>query len=249
MMQTGICSEDTSAPIDFSGVEQEPVLDVAEEVEPEKELSFSEKLYCLEEAVTRHPLNREVLYAILDYCESERSLSDIEEFVSTIPQFKMATQNQYRMVQVLEKAYGLEVIEYDAEGGVVDSQTKATLNEDEVDDLIAMTSYRATEVGSVFVEQHNPKARIVELFNLTPERADAYKDVLSFINEGSRSYKDISNFLQGSPALETEIDGRLVTMQPSVLVDKLERAGALVWNEKWELSTEGGEFLNELKER
>ena len=36
-------------------------------------------------------------------------------------------------------------------------------------------------------------------------------------------------------------------MQPSVFVDKLERAGALVWNEGWRLTEEGEAFLQDLK--
>ena len=53
--------------------------------------------------------------------------------------------------------------------------------------------------------------------------------------------------LLGSSALQTVIDGRVETMQPSVFVDKLERAGALVWKEGWTLTEEGREFLEDLK--
>lgn len=259
-MQTGICTEGTSTLMDFTENDEqgstldiaqvdtdEGLLDITQETEPQRELSFSEKLICLEEAVTRHPLNREVLYAILRYCNTEHALSDVEEFIAGLPQFKTATQNQYRMIETLQKAYGLEAIEYDVEGRSVDPEIKATLTEDEIDDLIVSVSFQTTEVGNRFVEQHHPKARIAELFDLSPERAEAYKDVLAFIEQSPRTYHEVSAFLDGSPALETEIDGRLTTMQPSVFLDKLERAGALVWNEKWELTMEGGDFLDELK--
>lgn len=43
------------------------------------ELTFEERLAALEETVTRHPLNREVLYRMLSYCSEERTLSDLEE--------------------------------------------------------------------------------------------------------------------------------------------------------------------------
>lgn len=236
-MQKELRLEDESSPIDF-----------IEGGQQEMDLSFSEKLAYLEETVTRHPLNREILYSILAYCKEEHSLLDIEEFITTLPQFKSATQNQYRMVETLEGAYGLRIIEYDAQGEVADSATKSDLTEDEIDDLVVAYSYQATEIGDYFVEQHRPRSRIIELLDLAPERADTYKDVLAFIKESPRSYNDICQLLEGHPALEKVVDGNRITMQPSVFIDMLERSGALVWDKKWVLTKEGGEFLDELKE-
>lgn len=224
-------------------------VDSTEEDEREGELDFSEKLNCLEDAVMRHPLNREILYSILGYCETERPLVDIEDYIMTLPQFKNATQNQYRMIKVLEKAYGLTCIECDEFGQTIDPAIKEGMTEDEIDDLVAAQLYQTTDVGTHFVEQHKPQARIIELLDLVPERADTYHDILAFINETPRSYNEITQFLDGCPTLETVIDGKRVTMQPSVFLDKLERSGALVWDGKWTLTKEGGESLSALKSR
>ena len=75
--------------------------------------NIEEKLRLLEDAVTRHPLHREILYSVLDYCKVERSLDEAETFIATLPEFKTATQNQYRLIKTLEKAQGLECIERD----------------------------------------------------------------------------------------------------------------------------------------
>lgn len=82
---------------------------------------------------------------------------------------------------------------------------------------------------------------------LAPERADVYRELLEFTAAKPRTYHDIAELLRDRPVLETVIGGTRHTMQPSVFVDKLERAGALVWNEGWRLTEEGEAFLQDLK--
>lgn len=214
----------------------------------ERKLSFDEKLALLEEAVTKHPLNREVLYKMLAFCSVERSVSEIEVEVASYPEFKSATQNPHHMAQTLERAYGLSLIERDAQKMVVLPEQKEGLTEDEIDDLVCSQFFRVTDVGAHFVSLHHPKARLVELLDLAPQRAATYIDLLEFVSEKPRTYFAIQALLQGKPALETVIDGERTIMQPSVFVDKLERAGALVWSGEWSLTEEGEAFLKDLKE-
>ena len=98
-----------------------------------------------------------------------------------------------------------------------------------------------------FVDYNKPSARLVDLLHLVPERTDTYIELLEFVEAAPRPYGQIEELLLGRPALQTVIDGRVETMQPSVFVDKLERAGALVWKEGWTLTEEGREFLEDLK--
>ncbi len=200
----------------------------------------------LAEAVARHPLNREVLYRILSYCFEERPLGDIEREVASWPEFKGATQNPCHMVSTLVRFGGLVAIERDEAGLLVAPERKEGLSEDEADDLVWEVSYLATDAGRRVVEEHSPAGRMQGLFAGAGERAGAYADVLAFVADAPRSYPEIASFLRGRPELETVIDGVRETMQPSVFVDKLERAGALVWKEKWELTEEGREFLAKL---
>lgn len=212
------------------------------------ELTFDQKLDALNMTVMRHPLNREILYKALAYCREERPLRDAEDYIASLPQFDLATQNQYYMLMSLVKSHGLEFIERDDDGNIVTPEMKECLTEDEADDLVATWSFKTTEVGDYFVEYNKPGARLVDLLNLVPERADTYAELLEFVGAEPRTYGQIESLLQGRPALETIIDGRHETMQPSVFVDKLERAGALVWNKGWTLTEEGKEFLQDLKE-
>ncbi|WP_232050817.1 hypothetical protein [Arabiibacter massiliensis] len=230
-----------------NGLAEPADTDVAPEEEAPVELTFDEKLFLLEEAVTKHPLNREVLYKTLAYCAEERTLQDLEAKIASWPEFKTATQNQARMADTLVRAHGLERIERDADGEPITPEQKEGLDEDAIDDLVQSVSFRATDVGARFVEQHRPRARLVELLQLAPERAGTYIELLEFTAEKPRSYGEISELLRGRPVLETVIDGTRHTMQPSVFVDKLERAGALVWKEGWSLTEEGEAFLQDLR--
>ena len=206
-------------------------------------LAFEEKLAILNKTVMRHPLNREILYKALAFCAEERPLREAEDFIAALPQFSLATQNQYAMLKTLVKAYGLELIERDEAGERVFEDQKEGLSEDEVDDLVATISFKTTEVGDYFVDYNKPQARLADLFGLVPERADTYIELLQFVESEPRPYGQIEALLRGKPTLQTIIDGRLETMQPSVFVDKLERAGALVWKDGWILTEEGRSCL------
>lgn len=214
--------------------------------EAAEELSFDEKLNKLGSTVTRHPHYREILYRTLGFCTEERLLHDVEQEIATYPEFPSCGQNQYFLINCLVKAYGLDFIERDDDGNVVTAQAKEGLTEDEIDDLVASYHYKTTEVGLKFLEEYSPKVRLVELLELTPERTDTYIEVLEFVAGGSRSMADIEGLLEGRE-IQTFINGRYETIKPSVFVDKLERAGALVWNSGWNLSEEGRSYLDELK--
>ena len=145
------------------------------------------------------------------------------------------------------EGYQTVVIERDEEGNRVLPEQKEGLSEDEVDDLVAEISFKSTDVGDWFVDYNKPSARLVDLLHLVPERTDTYIELLEFVEAAPRPYGQIEELLLGRSALQTVIDGRVETMQPSVFVDKLERAGALVWKKGWTLTEEGREFLEDLK--
>ena len=220
----------------------------AEDLPAADALTFEERLAVLNRTVMRHPLNREILYKALVFCETERPLREAEDFIAALPQFAACTQNQYYLLTSLVRAHGLVLIERDEAGNEVSPDQKEGLTEDEIDDLVAAISFKTTEVGAYFAEYNRPAARLVDLLHLVPERTDTYIELLRFVDGAARPYGQIEHLLAGRPALETVIDGRVETMQPSVFVDKLERAGALVWKDGWTLTEEGREFLEDLLE-
>lgn len=222
--------------------------DSAEDDSYVDDIAFSRQVARLTEAVARQSLHREIFYKTLVFCTESRPLAEIEQQIASYPEFKHAANSPYHFVQVLENAGGLERFELDEEGEVVGPERKEGLTEDEVDDLVAGYAFMTTAVGLAVVEQHTPRARIIELLNLVPERADTYIELLDFCSEEPRTYSEISQLLKGRPALVRMVDGEPQTMQPSVFVDKLEAAGGMVWRDGWVLTDEGRAYLAELRE-
>lgn len=221
--------------------------DPEEEVEEVVELAFDQKYDLLAAALVKQPLNREILYKTLVFCQEEHILQDIEKEIATFPEFPRCVNNQYAMITNLTRNYGLELIERDIDGNVVTPEMKEGLTEDEEDDLVYSFHYVTTDVGRAFVENYSPKARLIELLDLRPERKDTYIELLDYLRT-PHSYPQIEALLKGRPALETIINGHIENMQPSVFVDKLERAGVIyfVSNKGWALTEDGVSYLEEM---
>lgn len=200
------------------------------------------------EAVTRNPLQRELFYKVLSFCQESKPLREIEQMVMALPDFERTSTNAYHFIAVMENAGGLERFELDDEGDVVDDARKAGLTEDEVDDLVAEYAFMTTPAGQAVVEQHTPRARIIELLGLVPERRDTYIELMEFLAEEPRTYNEVTQLLDGRDVLwHLDSKGNPELMQPSVFLDKLHDAAAIEWHQGWQLSEEGRTYLDELK--
>ena len=200
------------------------------------------------EAVTRNPLQRELFYKVLSFCQESKPLREIEQMVMALPGFERTSANAYHFIAVMENAGGLERFELDDEGDVVDDTRKAGLTEDEIDDLVAEYAFMTTPAGQAVVEQHTPRARIIELLGLVPERRDTYIELMEFLAEEPRTYNEVTQLLDGRDVLwHLDSKGNPERMQPSVFLDKLHDAAAIEWRQGWQLSEEGRTYLDELK--
>ena len=200
------------------------------------------------EAVTRNPLQRELFYKVLSFCQESKPLREIEQMVMALPGFERTSANAYHFIAVMENAGGLERFELDDEGDVVDDARKAGLTEDEIDDLVAEYAFMTTPAGQAVVEQHTPRARIIELLGLVPERRDTYIELMEFLAEEPRTYNEVTQLLDGRDVLwHLDSKGNPELMQPSVFLDKLHDAAAIEWHQGWQLSEEGRTYLDELK--
>ena len=200
------------------------------------------------EAVTRNPLQRELFYKVLSFCQESKPLREIEQMVMALPGFERTSANAYHFIAVMENAGGLERFELDDEGDVVDDARKAGLTEDEIDDLVAEYAFMTTPAGQAVVEQHTPRARIIELLGLVPERRDTYIELMEFLAEEPRTYNEVTQLLDGRDVLwHLDSKGNPELMQPSVFLDKLHDAAAIEWQQGWQLSEDGRAYLDELK--
>lgn len=206
-------------------------------------VSLEEQKTILETALTRQSLHREILYKTLALCREQMLLFDLEEAMASLPEFSQATQSQYHLISVLVNAGGLERILLDATGAALDSEQLKDLDEDAQDDLVANEAFQTTPLGLEVVALHAPHERLVELMAAEPDRAATYRELLAFCAEESRTYSEIQNLLDGREVLVRTLPGQSDVMQPSVLVDKLQRAAGLVWKDGWNTTEEGKEFL------
>jgi hypothetical protein len=238
----------TSGQIDAFDIEDEEIEVIgleryhAPEDKPPVEMTFADKVAKVEEAVFRSPLHRELLYKVLKYCRSMQALQDIEERIATYPEFTQAGQSQYILITYLIKAGGLETFDLDEEGQVITKEQKAGLSEDEIDDLVMSFAYQTTEAGLAVVEKMSPKTRLMELLDVTPSYYDTYLEVLEYLQE-KHSTTEIDTLLRGRPVLMAQRDPLERPIQPSVFIDKLERAGGIVWQDGWVTTDEGKELL------
>ena len=202
--------------------------DIAEK-KAKPDLTFEEKVEQLVRFMQFEPLIRELDYQILVSCAERVGLSELEKRIASWPAFKAATRDQHALITELVNHHGLELFELDEAGKVVREADKAGLTENEVDDLVAGFAYRITAVG---------KERFRALLDDAPARRDAYLSIVGFLRD-KHSFADVDVFLRGQAVAGLSREAGDGGVQPSVFVDKLERAGALFYDGGWQ-ATEAG---------
>jgi hypothetical protein len=138
------------------------------------------------------------------------------------------------------------MFELDAEGRDVTEQRKQGLSEDEIDDLVADFAFKTNDLGKALLEEFSPADRLDDLLAQVPKRRDTYLEVLEFLCE-KRSYAQVDELLRGREILETGPSESDRPMQPSVFIDKLAAVGGIVYDEGWQTSPEGKEYLERTK--
>ncbi len=223
-----------------------PVQEITEEqkrVDPST-LSYDERMQKLRRTVQRQPLHREILYQILVYAQQMRTLRELEDFIAELPQFQEATQPQYYLVQFLVDAGGLDQLDLDADGRVIQASEEEGLTEDELDDLVTTWGYVTTELGKDLAAEMKPSLRMYALLEEFPDWEAALVDTVEFLST-KHSTADVDRFLRNLN-LSAKPDDR---MQPGVFVDRLEKAGVIAWSDGWLITREGREFLDEYRSK
>lgn len=105
------------------------------------------------------------------------------------------------------------------------------LSDEEAEPVVLWTT---SEAGERIVEEMSPDNRIAELCRAKPRYAEAFGRVIAFCNEKPRTRVELEKYFEGDAILENP------QIMPSFFADKLEHAGALVWNGKGWCPTEGG---------
>ena len=212
------------------------------------ELSFEEKVEFLKTTVTRNPLQREINYKTLKFCCEGHTLSEVEEFIASCPEFEAAVQSPYYLLQFLLKGGGIDTFELDHEGEIVLPEQKEGLDEDQLDDLVAELAFETNEIGREVVELMSPQNRLLELLDIVPDYYDTFIEVLDFLTE-KRSMAHVDTLLRGRDVLMAGRDPGDRPVQPSIFIDKLEKAGGIYWENGWLITKEGKDVLEILEKR
>ncbi len=186
-------------------------------------------------------MHREIFLSILAFCDESRPEPDVEAHVQAQPQFAYETQSPYYLIRALVDAGGLQRFELDEQGEVVTPERSQGLTEDEIDDLVWSISYQTSAEGMTVLSDEAPQARLRRLVERRPLRARTYLSVLEYCTR-PRTRAELEGFLRGNPILEEEaVHGE--PLKPSVFMDKLESAGMLVWDGRWNTSDAGRAYL------
>ena len=188
---------------------------------------------------------REILYKILAHCQTSRDFAEVEDFVARQDEFVYShiIQTPFTLIQMLMHAGGIESTPVDAQGNPVSDAQLEELSEDEADELVASYTLRTTTEGAQAVELLSPDKRIKAQLALHPARRDTYLAVLNYCQE-PRTFPEIQEFFKSTPGLVKDVVAGHHKLSPDYYVDKLDKAGALVWRGAW-VDTDAGRRMLE----
>ena len=179
----------------------------------------------------------------LVFCETRRSIEDVEQEMATYPEFRYVDQSQRNIVAHLVNADGLDRFELDQDGNEVTPEMTEGLSEDEADELVCSYALQTTDAGKAAANELEPKKRLNALLDSIAARGGAYLDLLEFCRE-PRTYQAVADAMKAKGlGLKSTNALSSLPVYPSALLAKLESTGGLVWDEGWKLTSAGAAAL------
>ena len=213
------------------------------------EPTFTDRVNAVVMCIGSQNALREALYKTLAFCEQPRDFTEVEDFIAATDEFVYShiMQTPFTMIGMLTDAGGLSQTPLDEAGNPVTAEQLANLTADEADDLVATYRIEATGAGREAVRLLAPERRIEAQLSLRPHRRDTYFAVLDFCTT-PRKFPEIEAFFKATPGLSQDIVADHHKLSPDFYVDKLDKAGALVWRGAW-VATDAGKQMLEAHKR
>lgn len=242
-----IASGAGAATVDPAAIAQGAASDA--EYELPDEPTFADRVNAVVMCVGSQNALREALYKTLAFCQQPRDFVEVEDFIAQTDEFVYShiMQTPFAMIQMLVDAGGLAQTPLDGEGNPIADEQLANLSEDEADDLIATYRIQATDAGAETVRLLAPERRIEAQLSLRPHRRDTYFAVLDFCTQ-PRKFPEIEAFFKNTSGLSQDIVADHHKLSPDFYVDKLDKAGALVWRGAW-VATDAGKRMLQAHKR
>lgn len=182
--------------------------------EKQEQLTLEKQTENIIERINNEPAYRTVLYKILAHCQTPRSNEDLEKTVLSFPEMKRAMHTPQEILFWLEDCGALE---------------KGKEND--------IVIWQTTEAGINAAEKESFQNQLTRLFINEAEYQEIFLEILkACLKPKSRS--EIESLLMDNPIMKES--GILA----SYFIDRLERAGGLVWDGKWKTTKVGKEFFS-----
>ncbi|MBR2790470.1 MAG: hypothetical protein IKD70_07660 [Eggerthellaceae bacterium] len=187
---------------------------------------------------------RELYVDILNYCVTRRAAEDVESFAEADPNKRKTMTPTPRCLDALVQA-GVLNRDYTVFGDQLSEEEVLSLLEREVvirEDV--QVAYEITEGGKELLAEYAPTARLDKLFASKPQYINAYKETLKLCRE-PKTLAEVTDMLR---SLGVPVDHKpgVDIVYPSFLLDGLQKAGVLVWNDGWNLTEEGRNIAEKL---
>ena len=208
------------------------------------EPTFTDRVNAVVMCVGSQNALREALYKTLEFCQQPHDFTEVEDFIAATDEFVYShiMQTPFTMIQMLIDSGGLVQTPLDAQGNPVTSEQLAGLSADEADDLVETYRIEITDAGAETVRLLAPERRIEAQLSLRPHRRDTYFAVLDFCTQ-PRKFPEIQEFFKTTDGLSQDIVADHHKLSLDFYVDKLDKAGALVWRGAWVVTDAGKQML------
>lgn len=212
--------------------------DSDEEVPSSK--SFEERLNAIISCIGSQNSLREILYKTLSRCIDDVRFEDLEAFIKEQDEFihSHVMQTPFTLIKMLIDCGGVYKIAIGPDGQVVEEDALHAMDEDERYEAIDTYLIKATDAGMKAKALLDPMHRLEAQLAQKPHREGTYLAVIDFCKQ-PKTFPEIQEFFKDTPDLAIDEVTAHHKLSPDFYVDKLEKAGALVWKGKW-VATEAG---------
>lgn len=189
--------------------------------------------------LSREPQKRELYYAALrTVAEADGPFAlhrpDLTGAMAACPQAASMHQSLGTLVDALVTQ------------GLLEAREPEPVYDEAADEEIvdrARTTYALTEAGRAATDDFAPASRLAALLAEEAEHGEQFRKLLAFCSEAPRTRQDIDGLLNDyCAAIPTKFSVAAQGLYPSYFTDRLEKCGALVWQNGWR-TTEAGRSL------
>ena len=203
--------------------------------------SAQERITTLFERMMSH---QKVLMSVLELCEKPTSSNEIDEKITDLQQYHHSVYTPLTFCNLLERAGA--IIKTDAEGTSLEDLVQEPLKivKDGVEYWIVAPSpeiyWAMSEDGRNYYDAYKPIEQIKHVYEEEPQYAEIFTTVLNMCKaSGGAQVKTIGDVVDDDPIVQKP------KRYAMYFIDKLERAGALDWQNAWVITDAGLSFLED----